>query len=193
MELKELIEESPCILPGHKKEFFAYLRNDFPWGIEKWLYGTPEDMGSLYQGDILVDVPVCRIDEDGDVVKATDRVAMISNTCDLQPARKETVIASLIFTFADHEKFLRQNEERDVDRTLRNIRENNVFSYFYLPQSDDFPESFIDFSTMVTIDSYYMNSTYPEKRVLSLSPHGRYLLLIKLTFHLARVEYYGIL
>lgn len=188
MGLKELIEGSAYIHPGHKKEFFACLQG-FPAGIDKWLYGIPEDKGSLYQGDILVDVPVCFVDEDGDIIKATDRVAMISNTCDLQPGHKETVIASLILTLADHEKFLRQNDEKGVDEILRSIRENNVFSYFYLPKSDDFPESFIDFSTMVTINSDYMNSTYPDKRVLSLSPYGFYLLLIKLTFHLARMEY----
>lgn len=189
MGLRELIEGSPCILPGHKAEFLAHLET-FPDRIEEWLYGVPDDMGSLYQGDIVVNMPVCLIDEDGDVIRASDCVAMISNSCDLQPGRRGNVVASLVLNLSEYENHLRANGEPGVHERLTNIRANLVYSYFYLPASNGFPESFIDFSTMVTINSDYMNSTYSSKRILSLSPYGFYLLLIKLTFHLARMEYW---
>jgi len=188
MELRKLIEGSACILPGHKEEFIACLEK-FP-KVDDWLYGVPADAGFLYQGDLLFDVPVCLIDSEGDVIKGKDRVAMISNTCDMQPGRKENVVASVVFTLADHADLLKAQGITDegMEERLRNIRENRVFSYFYLPPNGEIPEGFIDLSTMVTINSDYMNSAYTEKRVLSLSRNGFYLFLIKLTFHLARIE-----
>ena len=188
MTLDDYINRASIILPEHKKEFASYLKK-LPSGIEKWLYGTPDNQDSLYQGDILIDLPVCFIDEDGDVVKGIDIVAMISNACDMQIGRRETVIASPIITFSEYEKHLRLAGEKNINDRIMDIRHNNIFSRFYLPQAIKFPESFIDFSKMVTINSTYANREYPEQRLLSLSQYGFYFFLIKLTFHFARMEY----
>jgi hypothetical protein len=188
MTLEEAIERSSIILPEHKKEFNALLAR-FPRDIERWLYGIPDDANSIFQGDVLVEIPLCFVDEDGDIVKGTDSVAMISNSCDMQPSRKETVIASPIISLAEYEEHLRNAGETGLDNKLTDVRHNKIFSFFYLPQSKSFSESFIDFSRMVTINSSYINRIFSGKRMLSLSRYGFYLFLIKLTFHLARMEY----
>ena len=111
MTLEDAIKRANIILPEHKSEFTSYLQK-LPQGIEKWLYGTPDNPNSLYQGDILIDLPVCFVNEAGDVVKGIDYVAMISNACDMQPNRKETVIASPIVRFSEYEKHLRDTAEK---------------------------------------------------------------------------------
>lgn len=188
MTFEEAIDRSSIILPEHKKEF-AMLLAKFPAGLEKWIYGVRAESNSLFQGDILVEIPVCFIDEDGDTVQGIDPIAMISNTCDMQPDRKEFVIASPIIPITDFEEHLRSIGETGTDTKLTDIRRNRIFSYFYLPQYEGFPESFIDFSRMVTISSLYINRVFSGKRTLSLSRYGFYLFLIKLTYHLARMEY----
>ncbi len=188
MTLEDAIAKAQLILPEHKKEFTSLLEK-FPKNIDQWLYRSPIDPASLYQGDILVDIPVCFIDDDGDTVKGIDYVAMISNTCDMQPARKETVLASPIVVINELADHLKAVGNKGIDNKLEDIRSNNIFSFFYLPEHGNFPESFIDFSRMITITSDYINRIYSGKRILSLSQYGFYLFLIKLTFHLARMEY----
>ncbi|MCK5506164.1 MAG: hypothetical protein KAJ10_13450 [Thermodesulfovibrionia bacterium] len=188
MTLEEAIAKAQLILPEHKKEFTALLEK-FPHNIDKWIYDLPSDPESLNQGDILIDMPVCFIDDDGDTVKGTDYVAMVSNACDMQPSRKETVIASPIVILAVRAAFLKDIGGKDIETKLQDIRENKIFSFFYLPARDSFPESYIDFSRMITVNSNFANRVYTGKRILSLSQYGFYLFLIKLTFHLARMEY----
>lgn len=187
MDLHDLIEASPNILPGHKKELYTCLKS-FPDGIEKWIYSSHVNEESLYQGDILIDIPVCFVGDDGSTYSGCDPVAMISNSCDMQSGRNETVVASRIISLLDYEKNLQETGAIDIPQQLRNIQLNKVFSYFYLPPANGFQEGFIDFSAMVTIRSDYINRKYTEKRILSLSQNGFYLLLIKLTFHFARME-----
>lgn len=188
MTFEEAIERSSIILPEHKNEFAALLAK-FPADLEKWIYRVPAESNSLFQSDILLEIPVCFIDEDGDTVQGIDTVTMISNTCDMQPDRKEFIIASPIIPITDFEEHLRSIGETGIDTKLTDIRRNRIFSYFYLPQHEGFAESFIDFSRMVTINSHYINRVFSGKRTLSLSQYGFYLFLIKLTYHLARMEY----
>jgi hypothetical protein len=189
MTLDDAIEKASIILPEHRKELAAYLKN-LPDGIEKWLYRSNiADPQSLYQGDVLINLPTCFVDEVGDVVKGDDVVALISNTCDMQPARQDFIIASPIVSFDE----LKENEgdAANIENLCAEIRGNKIFRYFYLPAQDGFPESCIDFSRMVSINSTFLNSIKrysPQQCVLSLSQNGFYFFLIKLTFHFARME-----
>lgn len=186
MTLEDAIEKAAIILPEHRKELFAYLKK-LPDGIEKWLYRVEiADPQSLYQGDVLLNLPTCFVDEEGDVVKGNDVVAVISNTCDMQPARQDFIIASPIVSLNELE-----GDAVAVENLRAEIRRNKIFRYFYLPPQNDFPESFIDFSKMVSISSPYLNGVKrdsPRQCILSLSQNGFYFFLIKLTFHLARME-----
>jgi hypothetical protein len=190
MMLLDAIQKTSLILPEHKEEFLKYLKN-FPDGIQKWLYAENiTDADSLYQGDILINIPTCFIDNDGDTIVGEDVVSLISNTCDMQRDRNDFIIVSPIVFFKEYkESFI--NTKIGIENTLNDIRKNRIFSYFYLPPKKYFSESFIDFSRMIAISSPYLNkikASIPEKCLLSLSPYGFYLFLIKLTFHFARME-----
>jgi hypothetical protein len=190
MTLEDAIHQANIILPEHKEEFIKQLKR-FPYGIEKWLYRDSLVIpDSLYQGDILFNLPTCFIDEEGDIIEGEDFVALISNTCDMQPGRRDFVIISPIVPFDEYKEHL-IHTKKDVENVLMDIRKNRIFGFFYLPPREMIPESFIDFSRMVSISSTYVNNikiSLPEKCLLSLSPYGFYLFLIKLTFHLARME-----
>ncbi len=190
MTLEDAIQRASIILPEHKKEFFKHLQN-LPDEIYKWLYFERlADANSLSQGDILMNIPICFIDEEGDTIAGEDYVAMISNICDMQPRRKEFIIVSPIIFFDEYKKELIK-AKKGIDNTLNDIRKNRIFSYFYLPSENRIPESFIDFSRMVSVSSIYLNNIKLKKAeqcLLSLSQYGFYLFLIKLTFHLARME-----
>jgi len=188
MTLDDAINNAALILPEHKAEFTKYLEK-LPDGIDKWLYlGNIADAASVYQGDILLDIPVCLIDDDGNAIAGRDIVALISNTCDMQSARQEFVTVCPIVTFDE----LRQNiESQKLDALLHDIKNNRIFRYFYLPPNGGFPEGYIDFSRMVSISSLYLNDikrSKPQQCILSLSHYGYYFFLVKLTFHLARME-----
>lgn len=191
MTLEDAIHQANIILPEHKEAFIKQLKK-FPYGIEKWLYHDSLVVPySLHQGDILLNLPTCFIDEDGDIVEGRDFVALISNTCDMQPGRRDFVIISPIVSFDEYKEHLIVHTKKDVENVLMDIQKNRIFSFFYLPLKGTLPESFIDFSRMVSISSTYVNNiknSLPEKCLLSLSPYGFYLFLIKLTFHLARME-----
>jgi hypothetical protein len=188
MTLDDAIKNSTLILPEHKAEFTKYLEK-LPDGIDKWLYlERIADPASVYQGDILLDIPVCLTDDDGNAVIGRDMVALISNTCDMQSDRQEFVTVCPIVSFDE----LRQNiENHKLETLLHDVRNNRIFRYFYLPPGDDLPESYIDFSRMVSISSIYLNdikTSKPQQCILSLSPYGFYFFLVKLTYHLARME-----
>lgn len=190
MTLDDAIHQANIILPEHKECFIKQLKK-FPDGIEKWLYSESIiHSDSLCQGDILHNLPTCLIDEDGETIGAEDCVALISNICDMQPGRKEFVIVSPIVIF-DEFKNSSISTGKEVTDLLYDIRKNRIFSYFYLPPKNNLPESFIDFSKMISVSNNYINKikrNAPERFLLSLSPYGFYLFLIKLTFHLARME-----
>ncbi|KAF0143830.1 MAG: hypothetical protein Q7T83_01160 [Thermodesulfovibrionales bacterium] len=192
MALEDAINRSSVILPEHKPELLRCLKT-FPVNLEKWLYGVGiADASTLFQGDIILDIPVCFIDDSGETLLGKDAVALISHTCDMQLNRHDFIVVSPIVSF-DEYKFLNNYEENKerIDDLLTAIRKNDIFRYFYLPAQKGLPESFIDFSRMVTISNAFLNSIKAIKAkncILSLSQIGSYLFLIKLTYHLARME-----
>lgn len=192
MSLEEAINNSSIILPEHRAELTRYL-DMFPDGVEDWLYHSeivnPE---SLIQGDIILNIPVCFIDDSGDVLSGQDIVALISHSCDMQRERQDFIIIAPVVTFNEYKSLTNyENNKQSIDSLIADIRANKVFRYFYLPPKNGLPESFIDFSRMVSISSAFINSiktNHSEDCILSLSQYGYYLFLIKLTFHLARME-----
>jgi len=192
MTLEEALRETPIIRERDKASLFKCLKEDFPTHIEKWLYTDGiTDAAALYQGDIVLDLPVCFIDEDGDIIGGNSAVSLVSNTCDMQPGRKDYILVSPVIPIEEQRKDY-ESVGADIENHLANIRNNRIFSYFYLPPKGDFGESFIDFSQMITIHSNYLNNIKTEAPAnckVSLSRNGFYLFLIKLGYHFARMEY----
>ena len=115
MTFEDAIHKASIILPEHKEEFIRYLKK-FPDGIEKWLYSPSLiSSDSLYQGDILINLPTCFIDDDGDTIQGEDFVVLVSNTCDMQLGRKEFVIVSPIVFLDDYKEHLNQFSEKTTE------------------------------------------------------------------------------
>lgn len=191
MTLEEALNETPIIKERDKESLLKCLKEDFPDHIEKWLYSESitNDV-SLYQGDILRDIPICFIDEDGDPIEGKSFVSLASNTCDMQPKRQDFILVSPVIPIEEYKRDL-ESVGADVESKISAIRKNRIFSHFYLPAKDDFDESFIDFSQIISVHSEYLNdvkTNKSEKCKLSLSQNGFYLFLIKLGYHFARME-----
>lgn len=191
MTFEEAINQAPNILPGHKKEFSECIRN-FPFGVEKWLYlNSVVNDNALYQGDIILDLPTSMIDDEGYPVKGSDNVALISNSCDMQPDRHDSIIVSPIIDLNEYKSCLEKIAPEKAENQISAIRKNEKICYFYLPEVKGFPESFIDLTNMISISSKYLNmikNSKTEKCFISLSDNGFYLFLIKLVYHFARLE-----
>jgi len=190
MSLDEAIQRLKKILPEHLDEFQKVLEK-LPNGIEQWLYSPKiKDLINLYQGDIVRDIATCYINKDGKTVYGSDTVALISNSCDMVPGRRDFIIVSPIISvenYIENAKKLKINP----DDTIYQVRKNQILRYFYLPPKGNLEESFIDFSRMVTISSSYLNNIKnenPENFIVSLSSHGHYFFLLKLNYHLSRTE-----
>lgn len=187
--LPEAIRNSTVILPEHHDELIECLQ-DFPLGLEKWLYRPRVvDTESLYQADIIIEVPTCFINEEGTPVKGVDVVCLVSATCDMQDSRKEFIVTAPIIPF--HELLAFAPDKEKAANSIDEMRNNRVFSYFYLPEHNGLPEGIIDFTRMVAVSSRHLNKikrTSPNHCLLSLSQLGYYLFLIKLTYYLARME-----
>jgi len=191
MTLGEAILQSNIILPGHKDDFIKCLK-DFPFGLEKWLYRKIADSDSQsYQGDILHNFPICFIDEDGDAAGEERHIALISNSCDMVAGRKPFIIVSPIMTVEEYTESQAGVKPEKIENTVKDLKNNQIFAYFYLPKAGSLPESFIDLSKMYSIDSRYLireRKRSTNKYIISLSDKGSYLFLIKLTYHFARLE-----
>lgn len=183
MKFEELITNSYFNLPSHKSKLLDFIRKNFPHGVYKNLYSRNIDPYILYQGDVIKQIPVCFIDKDGNTQIGLDTVALVSNTCDMQHNRQPTIIVSPIIELSEL-----SHMSNDYIKDLKN---NNIFRYFYLPPAGRMPESCVDFARMSTLNNVYINnlkSTVPHNCIISLSGVGFYLFLIKLTYHLARTE-----
>jgi hypothetical protein len=190
--LDDAINNAKLILPGHKKEFFEILKN-FPNDIERWLFNeSVADKESLYQGDIVLDLPVCFVWNNGKIKKGAKNVILVSNTCDMQPNRHNFIVVSPFIPIQKHKEKLSRispNSPNKVESNLADIRKNKVFSSFYIPANNCIEEGFIDFTQMISIGSSYLNEIKKGGTAscpISLSVNGRYLFLIKLLFHIAR-------
>jgi len=193
MTLEDAVNKADFILPGHKQEFIAELEK-FPEGIESWLYSNSiTDSNDIYQGDVAIDIPHCFIDDSGDGAFGKTTVSFISNTCDMQPNREDYVIVAPFISIEDyHEKLKSVTDNTDsINNKITSIKENKVFSCFYMPSSNTLPEGFIDFTNLASIDRDYiinLKKNSSDKFILSLSQKGFYLLLIKLNYFFARSE-----
>lgn len=189
MTLEEAINKASIILPQHKEDLISCLEH-YPFRLAEWLYQREiVDPEALFQGDIVHDIPVCFIDEEGDAVKGIHTVSLISNTCDMELGREESIVVAPIVSFAELMESM--PDKKSAIGLITSIKVNEIFSYFYLPRMGSLPEGYIDFSKMVSVNSDYLNKKkgdFPDKCVLSFSQKGYYLFLIKFTFFIARME-----
>ena len=165
----------PTFLPAPKQDVWGILRprpkkqNVDARPIAEIIRNLPNEL----IGRAAKDVPDAwaRADGDGEHIIAFCRkmyVAMVSRSCDIdKDARKHFVVAPII-----HVKDLKP--EQRTDEKLRDLRENEIFHWFYLPEKDpNLPESYVDLSHMLSLHrTFFDEETLRANFVARLSSEG---------------------
>lgn len=148
-------------------------------------YQPPPERDELYQGDIVthLDAPLVVLDHaTQDLVEIeTEHALLISNTCDMQPGRREFSLACPIRSL----NVMKQQDEQESLMKFRTVQ------YFYLPESGQkFPGGFVDFTRIVSVHCSELNRVRqdPTMRVASLSQYAFYVLLMKIALFFNRPD-----
>jgi len=155
-------------------------------------YESRPDQGKLFQGDIIEKFPVVTLPEDIKIVRFKERfedyseatvhridkldvafnagteailvqaslmdIMVISQTCDIY--HRDFVTIAPIFPLSNVDK--KSQQKAIIDR--------KTFYRFYLPLINNFPESYLD---ITTINSVKLENLKIDNRILSLSDFGR--------------------
>ena len=173
------------------KQLFSALK-DFPNNIDERFYSNYSlDDNILYQGDCLKDIPAFNLPDTR--TKLSQSMA-ISNTCDMDLSNKRLwntrILLSQIILLEKLEKGLYQRFPKDrVTNYINSLKKQQITNAFYLPKSKNLDEAvaFFDYTNSFDIN-YIDRESLKERRLVSLSNYGFYILLLKLSIHFTRVQ-----
>lgn len=189
MNLADLLEQSFPSIPRQGAESLHKLFAEYDVD-SSWLYGrTGLSSTQIAQGDILTGLNAGFWDFKIDEAQARYRKRencygiALTNTCDNE--RKNCL------TFAplmDAEPYFSKIEN---DSLKESIKRNTVTELLFLPATNDYPALVGDFSMSFAVTQNFLSKLRGEgivKRVHSLTTHGYYFLLAKLSLHFMRPE-----
>lgn len=176
------------------KQLFSALK-DFPNNIDERFYSNYSlDDNILYQGDCLKDIPAFNLPDTR--TKLSQSMA-ISNTCDMdlsnsnkRPWNTQRILFSQIILLEKLEKVLYQKFSEDrISNYISSLRKQQITNAFYLPKSKNLDEAvaFFDYTNSFDIN-FVDRESLKEKRLVSLSNYGFYILLLKLSIHFTRIQ-----
>ena len=173
------------------KQLFSALK-DFPNNIDERFYSNYSlDDNILYQGDCLKDIPAFYLP---DTRSKLSQSMAISNTCDMDLNNKRLwnthILFSQIILLEKLEKALYQKFSEDrISNYISSLRKQQITNAFYLPKSKNLDEAvaFFDYTNSFDIN-FVDRESLKEKRLVSLSNYGFYILLLKLSIHFTRIQ-----
>lgn len=173
------------------RQLFSSLR-DFPNNIDSRFYSNYDlDDNILYQGDCLKDIPAFNLP---DIQSKLSQSMAISNTCDMDLHNKRLwntrILFSQIILLEKLEKVLYQKFSEDrISNYISSLRKQQITNAFYLPKSKNLDEAvaFFDYTNSFDIN-FVDRESLKEKRLVSLSNYGFYILLLKLSIHFTRIQ-----
>ena len=173
------------------KQLFSALK-DFPNNIDERFYNSYNlDDNILYQGDCLKDIPAFYLP---DTRSKLSQSMAISNTCDMDLNNKRLwntrILFSQIILLEKLEKVLYQKFSEDrISNYISSLRKQQITNAFYLPKSKNLDEAvaFFDYTNSFDIN-FVDRESLKEKRLVSLSNYGFYILLLKLSIHFTRIQ-----
>ena len=176
------------------KQLFSALK-DFPNNIDERFYSNYNlDDDILYQGGCLKDIPAFNLPDTR--TKLSQSMA-ISNTCDMdlsnsnkRPWNTQRILFSQIILLEKLEKVLYQKFSEDrISNYISSLRKQQITNAFYLPKSKNLDEAvaFFDYTNSFDIN-FVDRESLKEKRLVSLSNYGFYILLLKLSIHFTRIQ-----
>jgi hypothetical protein len=172
----------------HRESLISNLRDkpDF-----NWLVGGPNGHTDRLQGDFFETFPVIYLDPAEKPVSKRQTVMVINNTCDLPPGRSKFVSVAPIF---DLGRFLEgQAKVRKAD-SLENfekdLRKNQISELLFIPTMKGFSNgALVRLDMICSVPMPFLEEAVARgARCASFSQSGFYVLLMKLTHHLTRME-----
>jgi hypothetical protein len=188
MKLDDLADRSEVFLPQYKSRL-KELIGSFPKNAEKWFYAAtlPND---LYHGDLVGDLPILLLNEHGKPIGGHSTVMLLSNTCDTHKSETRYLTVAQVRRFDDYVCKGRPGSmnSSDWNNHLRDIQNNILTRFFYIPAKSSLPASIVDFERVCGISQRYVFGISPSKRLASLSREGYYLFALKLGCHFLHAE-----
>ena len=176
------------------RQLFSSLK-DFPNNIDSRFYSNYVlDDNILYQGDCLKDIPTFNLP---DTQSKMSQSMAISNTCDMdlsnsnkRPWNTQRILFSQIILLERLVKGLYQKFPEDkVSNYISSLKKQQITNAFYLPKSKDLREAVVFFDYTNSFDIGFINrDSLKERRLISLSNYGFYILLLKLSIHFTRIQ-----
>ena len=180
--LKEFIDFVDSVLPSvdpEAKDKAKAAIEQFERDGNSFEYLLPTKLTTLFQGDIISDIPFSYFKEDGKQYIFKAKGMVISTSCHIDQKDVINIVPVLPLDFF----------EGDAN-AKRELKANRIFNYMYLPENV-MNNYFIDFSKINTYNKNLIVKGIDSgkiKRLFSLSQIGFYLFIIKLTVFLMRKE-----
>ena len=178
----------PTFLPAAKQDSWGILR---PRPNRNKLNADPRPMAEVLRnlpneliGRAAKDLPDAWARPEGEHIIAACRkmtVIVVSRSCDLdKDSRKHFLVAPVVAIGS-------LKEEQRTEEKLRDLRANEIFHWFYLPEKDaGLPESYADLSQMLPLHrSFFDEGTLRAGLVARLSAAGT------IAFQAALSSFYG--
>lgn len=140
---------------------------------------NPAVLEGICQGDIIQNVPMFKVDENGMLSQIVRTVIVLSNSCDIE--NDDYIVVAPFFTF----------EEANLDKSkIEEMKLNKFYGKLYFPDVSEEP-MFADFSFAQSLPKVKIQEAIAAGRMKilhSLNLVGYYLFLCKLTIHFMRPE-----
>ena len=140
---------------------------------------NPSVLEGICQGDIIENVSLIRVSEDGEITQAVRTVIVLSNSCDIE--NDDYIVVAPFFSF----KEVNFNKSK-----IEEMKLNKFYGKLYFPDVSEEP-MFADFSFAQSLPKRYFQESLKNntmKILHSLNLVGYYLFLCKLTIHFMRPE-----
>lgn len=168
---------------------------DFPNNINSRMYTSIAEDNLLCQGDVIKDLPFTEIEHLERGVKNRDCI-VLSNTCDIDPRNKRPFNSRIMYAplvkLTNYKKILIEkgdSSEQQINDHINSIKKQEISQILYLPESNAFDESIVFLDRIINIDNRAIDRmTLKDRRLVSLSDYGFYMLLFKISVHFSRLQ-----
>lgn len=158
-------------------------------GNPKWLFrAVNDDTREPWQGDVIPEIMLPRVTDDGEVEGRLGPAVVLSTTCDTVPGQDASSVLAPAY---DMRAWLEIFPEDQRAARHSAIRSNRFTRLMYLPANGDVPERIINFSEAASVSTIYLNrlaERAPVAERTRFSHNGWYFFSFKLSYYYTRAE-----
>jgi hypothetical protein len=182
----------PYYLTGEQQNRLAKELSDFDSNKPFYILNTTLYQDELLQGDGWTKLMVANL-ETGD--RKSIQGLLLSNSCDISPENKRDLPTSVTFAPIVEVDQLKswlaasQLEPNKIDNKLRDIRDQNVSSIFYLPPGGPFTKEHVALLGQVhSMPIKMFQAALGRTKLFTLDTLGFYVFIVKLSIHFCRLR-----